>query len=93
MKNLHVHDWDIWQTFRKDRGTPSWIKMHRSLMTCQKWATLSDAEKGQMVSIWIIAADKGGYISKDPVVIKKICQLDSTPDIEKFIELQLLDVC
>lgn len=62
-------------------------------MTCQKWASLSDAEKGQLVSMWIAAADKGGYLPKDPVVIKKVCQLDEIPDVEKFIGLQLLDSC
>jgi len=91
-RKIRVHDWDKWQTFRKDRGTPPWIKIHRCLMTCQKWASLSDGEKGQLVSIWIAAADNGGELPADPIVIKKVCQLDSEPDIEKLVELQLLDI-
>ena len=53
MNQLKVHDWDIWQTYRKDRGRPPWIKVHRILGTSQKWSMLSDAERGQLVSLWI----------------------------------------
>jgi hypothetical protein len=60
-------------------------------MTCRKWATLSDAEKGQLISIWIVAADKDGVIPSDPIVLRKVCQLDANPDIEKFVTLQLLE--
>ncbi len=90
MKRLKINDWDKWQTFRKDRGNPQWIKVHRCLMTCRKWASLSDAEKGQLVSIWIAAAENSGEIPADPAVIRKICQLDESPDLQKFIGLGLL---
>jgi hypothetical protein len=48
---------------------------------------LTDAEKGQLVSIWVIAADKKGRISSCPSIIKKMCLLDRVPNISKFIEL------
>jgi len=53
---MKVKNWQRWQNYRKDRGTPPWIKVHRNLMTNQEWAELTDAEKGQLVSIWLIAA-------------------------------------
>lgn len=87
---LKINDWDEWQTFRKDRGSPPWIKLHRKLMTCPKWAVLSDAEKGQLISIWIVAADKNGEIPDDPTVLMKICMLDKKPNINKFIDLGLM---
>ena len=59
-------------------------------MTCRKWASLSDSEKGQLVSIWIAAAENVGEIPSDPIVIRKICQLDDLPDIEKFVNLGFL---
>lgn len=90
MKKLRVHDWGVWQTFRTDRGAPPWIKVHRSLMTSQKWASLSDAEKGQLISMWIVAADNAGDIPADPFFLRKICQLDAEPDLEKFISLGFL---
>ena len=90
-KNFRIHDWEKWQTYRKDRGTPPWIKVHRCLFSDQKWAILSDAEKGQLVSMWVLAADKEGLIPADPVIIKKLCMLDEQPNLNKFISLGLLD--
>lgn len=91
MGKLRIHDWEQHQTFRKDRGTPPWIKVHRNLLTNTKWSYLSDEQKGQIISIWMIAADNNGHVEDDPRYLKKVCMLDSEPDIEKFIELQLLD--
>jgi len=51
---------------------------------------LTDAEKGQLVSIWIIAADKKGIIPDDVRIIQKICMLDNAPNVNKFIELGFL---
>ncbi len=87
---IHIHDWEDWQSFRKDRGAPPWIKVYRNLLSNQKWAVLSDAEKGQLVSIWIVAADRNGEIPNDPAITKKICQLDEEPNFSKFISLGLL---
>jgi hypothetical protein len=90
LSQLAIHNWNNWQTFRKDRGTPPWIKIHRAVMTNRKWAVLSDAEKGQLVSMWIAAADNDGHLPADPVLIRKICQLDNAPDLAKFQELGLI---
>ena len=84
---MKVVAWDKWQSYRKDRGAPPWIKVYRNLMTNPEWAQLSDAEKGQLVSMWIVAADKGGELPDDPNLVRKICQLDDTPNINKFIAL------
>ena len=84
VKYLKVVDWDKWQSYRKDRGTPPWIKIHRNLMTNPEWIQLSDAEKGQLVSIWITAADKKGRFSSDAKVLQKMCGLDDPPNISKL---------
>lgn len=59
-------------------------------MQNRKWARLSDAEKGQLVSIWILAADRDGQVPNDAFLLKKICMLDTEPSLDKFIELGLL---
>jgi hypothetical protein len=87
---IAVNNWDKWQSYRKDRGTPPWIKIHRNLMSNPEWSMLTDAEKGQLVSIWVVAADKKGRISSCPSIIKKMCLLDRMPNINKFIELGFL---
>lgn len=87
-----MKNWDKWQTFRKDRGAPPWIKVHRKLMTNPEWAVLSDAEKGQLVSMWLVAADNNGRLpSADTLVLRKICQLDEAPNISKFKDLGFID--
>ena len=90
MKTIIINNWERWQTYRKDRGTPPWIKIHRNLFSNQEWSTLTDAEKGQLVSIWILAADKGGFIPADPKTLKKLCMLDSEPDMQKFADLDFV---
>ena len=46
---MKVSGWAKWQTFRTDRGTPPWIKVHRNLFSNPEWVSLSDAERGQLV--------------------------------------------
>lgn len=91
MNYLKIKDWDEHQSYRKDRGTPPWIKVHRSLMSNPKWAMLSDSEKGQIVSIWIIAADNDGRFPDDANMLRKMCQLDTAPDLQKFKDLGLME--
>ena len=60
-------------------------------MSNRKWANLTDAEKGQLVSMWIIAADNNGEIPSDHSILRKVCMLDENPNINKFIELGLIE--
>jgi len=90
MGSLFVANWEDRQTYRKDRGAPPWIKVYRNLFTNKKWAKLSDAEKGQLVSIWILAADDWGRVENDPAFVRRVCMLDEEPDLNKFIELGFL---
>ena len=87
MKYLKVVDWDKWQTHKKDRGTPPWIKLYRNLFTNPEWIQLTDSEKGQLVSIWIVAADKKGKFSSDARFLQKICMLDDPPNLSKLKSL------
>ena len=57
---MRVKDWERWQTYRKDRGRPPWIKLHREVLRNPQWVMLTDAQRGQLVSLWILAADRDG---------------------------------
>lgn len=92
MKNkLHIHDWNDHQTYRHDRGQPPWIKVYRDLVRNPKWVSLTDAQRGQLVSLWILAADSCGWVQDDPAFLKKICYMDSVPDLDLFISLGFVD--
>ena len=88
---MRVTNWEKWQTYRKDRGTPPWIKVHRNLNSNPEWAMLTDAEKGQLVCIWLVAADRDGAIPDDPRILRKIAMLDEIPDLNKFKDLGFLE--
>ncbi len=87
---MDITNWSKWQTYRKDRGTPPWIKVYRNLLSNQEWVGLSDSEKGQLVSIWILAADRGGEVPDNSKTIQKMCMLDDAPDLPKFVSLGFL---
>jgi hypothetical protein len=89
--DLYVHDWDTWQTYRRDRGQPPWIKVHRCLMRDPKWVALTDAQRGQLVSIWLLAADRNGHIPSSPDLIKRLCFIEGKLDLEVFITLGLIE--
>lgn len=89
-KYLMIKDWNEHQSDRKDRASSPWIKIYRDLITNQKWSYLSDAEKGQLVSIWLIGARKNGLVIANSAILRKICSLDDQPDLNRFIELGFL---
>ena len=86
MEYLSIRNWDKWQTYRSDRGQPPWIKIHRCVMRNPEWVSLTDSERGQLVAIWLLAADQNGVIPAPPELIKKLCFMESIPDIDKLIE-------
>ena len=91
MEYLKVRKWDVYQNYRKDRGNPPWIKLWRNLLRNPKWATLTEAERGQLVSIWLLAADRNGEIPDDPGLIQMFGMLKNKPDLKKFCDLGFLE--
>jgi hypothetical protein len=89
-KKLKVRNWEKWQTYRRDRGQPPWIKIHRILMRDLDWIELSDAQRGQLICIWLLAADHDGEVPASGPLIQKLCHLESEPDLQTFIDLGFL---
>jgi hypothetical protein len=92
MEHLRIRNWRKWQSYRSDRGQPPWIKVHRCIMRDPEWVSLTDAERGQLVAMWLLAADHDGVIPASPTVIQKLCYMDTPPNINKFMELYFIDV-
>ena len=91
MNELRIRNWDKWQSYRKDRGQPPWIKIHRRLMRNPEWVSLTDAQRGQLVAIWLLAGDRDGVIPASPILLKKLCFMDSEPDVKLLIEKEFID--
>jgi len=56
-----------------------------------EWVSLTDAERGQLVAIWLLAADHDGVIPASPDVIQKLCYLSDPLNLNKFIELDFIE--
>lgn len=90
MEYLKVRNWERWQSYRKDRGPPPWIKLHTRLMHDPQWRGLSDAQRGQLVQLWLLAADRNGLIPADPILCKNLAGLARKPDITAYINAGFL---
>lgn len=88
---LKVRNWEKWQSYRKGRGQPPWLKLWRRLLRKPKWVRLSDQERGQLTAIWLLAADEHGTIPADPVLVQKLCFMDSLPDLRKLVREKWLE--
>jgi hypothetical protein len=85
-KWIKIRNWEKWQTYRRDRGQPPWIKVHREVMRNPEWVALTDAQRGQLVAMWLLAADRDGVIPASRTLIRKLCFMDSDPPLEVFAE-------
>jgi hypothetical protein len=56
-----------------------------------EWVGLTDAQRGQLVGIWLLAADHNGVIPASPQIIKKLCHMDTEPDLKLFIDQGFID--
>ncbi len=90
-RHVKMTNWERWQTYRKDRGNPPWIKVHRILLRNYEWLQLSDAQRGQLVSMWLLAADKDGAIPASASALQKICGMDAEPDLQLFASLGFIE--
>ena len=91
MEYLKIRNWEKWQTYRSDRGQPPWIKIHRCVMRDPEWVSLTDEERGQLVAMWLLAADHGGEIPASPTLIRKLCFMSKEPNVSKFIDLNFIE--
>lgn len=83
---LRIRNWDKWQSYRRDRGQPPWIKVHREIMRNIEWVGMTDAQRGQLVAIWLLAADHDGAIPASPELVQKLCFMSEPPDLQFFID-------
>jgi hypothetical protein len=91
VSELRIRGWERWQSYRRDRGQPPWIKVHRCLMRDPAWVEMSDAQRGQLVAIWLLAADRDGVIPASRALIKKLCFMENEPDLETLVRLGFIE--
>jgi hypothetical protein len=55
-------------------------------MRDEQWVSLTDAQRGQLVAIWLLAADRDGVIPASPSLIQRLCLMEKRPNIQLFID-------
>ena len=85
-EKINIRNWQKWQSYRRDRGQPPWIKVHRLIMRDVNWVSMTDAQRGQLVAMWLLAADHDGVIPASPQLVQKLCFMESAPDLQFFID-------
>jgi len=91
MAMIKIRNWSRWQSYPKGRGQPPWIKLHRKVMRDPNWVSLTDAQRGQLIAIWLLAADHDGEIPSSPCIIQRLCYLDTEPDLQVFVDKGFLE--
>ena len=100
MARIRITNWRRWQSYRSDRGQPPWIKVHRCTLRNPEWVSLEDYERGQLISIWMLAADyDGAIVTPDHVDtlekiaehIKQVCCMSKSPHLQTFINLGFIE--
>ena len=96
--SVRVLNWDRWQSYRSDRGQPPWIKLHRRVRKNPEWLCLNDAQRGQLIMLWIVAADEKGFIKGPatdrislPTYLKSACHLTDEPDLQLLSDLGFIE--
>lgn len=97
MAEIRIRNWHKWQSYRRDRGKPPWIKVHKRLLLDPNWSQLTDAQRGQLVTMWMIASDRDGVmptpngwrgdVESAARMIAKLGFLDCHPDLQLFADL------
>jgi hypothetical protein len=83
---LRIRKWEKWQSYRSDRGQPPWIKVHRQLLRDPNFVSMTDAERGQLMVLWIIAADREGKIPADPQMLRTLGYMSTDVCIQTFVD-------
>lgn len=83
MTYLRVKNWDKFQHY-KDRNAP-WIKLHRALLDDYDFASLSDAARGHLMLIWLLAVSYDGRIPSDAGFLARKLATTETIDLRVLI--------
>lgn len=85
-----IKNWSTYQHY-SDRNPP-WIKLHNNILTSKTWVCLDDASKALAVAIMLLAARTDNRIPADPEYIKRVCYLDTTPNLEKLVHVDFIEI-
>ena len=84
MRHFSISNWARFQHY-KDRD-PTWLKLHRSLLSDYRWSQLPDEGKGQLIGLWLIAARTGNRIPADPAWLGNQIGTTEPVDLDRLVD-------
>ena len=90
MKVLSVKNWEEFQHYKNRK--PPWIKLYTSLLNDYKFLQMTDAERYQLIAIWLLASCTENRIPCDATYIRGQIRSRKPVPIEKFVSLGFLTV-
>lgn len=85
---LSVKNYDRFQHYK--HRNPVWIKLYNEVMDDAAFLGLSDAERGQLMLIWLLASRRDNKIPHDAKAIARAIQSSGRVDIAKLLALGFL---
>ena len=79
---LQVRNWKRFQHYH-DRA-PKWIKLYTELLYDEDFLALTDAQRGQLMMLWLLAAMNDNKIIDDPAFIKRRIAASGPVKLTKF---------
>lgn len=72
---LEVKNWAEFQHYGK--RNPPWIKLHRAILDDYNFCALSDASKGHLLLIWLLASQNNGKVPHDVAFLERKLSISS----------------
>ena len=82
---LRVKDWRKFQHYGSKPTPPPWIKLHVALLDDADFWKLSQAQRYQLIAIWLLASRDQGRIPFDSAFVAKRIGARRV-DLEAFLE-------
>jgi len=87
MDYIAFKDWRSYHNYKAGpnaRDDPPWIKLHRSLLYDYEFTQLTGLERGQLVSLLMMAMATSNKIPADPIWIAQRCLLSEPIELSRF---------
>jgi len=91
MEYFKVVNWENYQHYRT--RNPAWIKLHANILDDYKFGMLNDAERYQIVAIWLLASKNNNTLPIDPEWVQSRIGSSQVVDLQRFFDLKLLAPC
>lgn len=84
MKYFRVRNFDRFQHYKKDN--PTWIKLYLSILHDYEMSLLDDAERLQVLLIWLLAAKTGNRVPWDEKWVQREIKTVAPVDLSALAE-------